>query len=598
MFDDEMDFSQAVHPWRSLGKLLNYVKPFLPAILLALLCAGGSAVAAVVAPDFLRGMTDAISCGLTGVLDMTAVRRVALTLCLIYALSILLTYFQGYIMATVAQKIGKNMRTEIDAKLSRLPFRYFDSTTYGNVISRVTNDVDTVNMTLTETIISIITNVLRFVGAIVMMLVTNVPLALLTIATSVIGFALMSLIIGRTQKLFMARQEGLGVLNGYIEEQCTGLEVVKAFSLEERAISEFRRQNMALYESVWKSEFLSGLMMPIIMFVGNISYVAVCVVGGYLAASGRISFGVIVAFILYARMFSEPLDMLAQTAVTFQSTAAASERIFELMEEPEEAEERGKPELPAAAGNVSFRHVRFGYDPEKPVIRDFSAEARAGQKIAIVGPTGAGKTTLVNLLMRFYEPDSGSICIDGTDISSVSRESVRRQFCMVLQDTWLFEGTIRENLSYSTPGITDEMLDAAVSAAGLEHCIGTLAEGYDTLLTDRAGLSAGQKQQLTIARAIISDAPILILDEATSSVDTRTELLIQNAMDRLMEGRTSFVIAHRLSTVRNADLILCLKDGDIVEQGSHEELLRQQGFYADLYNSQFELDMPLSENSL
>ena len=595
MFDDEMDFSQAVHPWRSLGKLLNYVKPFLPAILLALLCAGGSAVAAVVAPDFLRGMTDAISRGLTSVLDMTAVRRVALTLCLIYALSILLTYFQGYIMATVAQKIGKNMRTEIDAKLSRLPFRYFDSTTYGNIISRVTNDVDTVNMTLTETIISIITNVLRFVGAIVMMLVTNVPLALLTIATSVIGFALMSLIIGRTQKLFMARQEGLGVLNGYIEEQCTGLEVVKAFSLEERAISEFRRQNMALYESVWKSEFLSGLMMPIMMFVGNISYVAVCVVGGYLAASGRISFGVIVAFILYARMFSEPLDMLAQTAVTFQSTAAASERIFELMEEPEEAEERGKPELPAAAGNVSFRHVRFGYDPEKPVIRDFSAEARAGQKIAIVGPTGAGKTTLVNLLMRFYEPDSGSICIDGTDISSVSRESVRRQFCMVLQDTWLFEGTIRENLSYSTPGITDEMLDAAVSAAGLEHFIGTLAEGYDTLLTDRASLSAGQKQQLTIARAIISNAPILILDEATSSVDTRTELLIQNAMDKLMEGRTSFVIAHRLSTVRNADLILCLKDGDIVEQGSHDELLALGGFYADLYNSQFEHDTALPE---
>ena len=596
MFDDEMDFSQAVHPWRSLGKLLNYVKPFLPAILLALLCAGGSAVAAVVAPDFLRGMTDAISRGLSGALDMTAVRRVALILCLIYALSILLTYFQGYIMATVAQKIGKNMRTEIDAKLSRLPFRYFDSTTYGNVISRVTNDVDTVNMTLTETIISIITNVLRFVGAIVMMLVTNVPLALLTIVTSVIGFALMSLIIGRTQKLFMARQEGLGVLNGYIEEQCTGLEVVKAFSLEERAISEFRRQNMALYESVWKSEFLSGLMMPIMMFVGNISYVAVCVVGGYLAASGRISFGVIVAFILYARMFSEPLDMLAQTAVTFQSTAAASERIFELMEEPEEAEERGKPELPAAAGNVSFRHVRFGYDPEKPVIRDFSAEARAGQKIAIVGPTGAGKTTLVNLLMRFYEPDSGSICIDGTDISSVSRESVRRQFCMVLQDTWLFEGTIRENLSYSTPGITDEMLDAAVSAAGLEHFIGTLAEGYDTLLTDRAGLSAGQKQQLTIARAIISDAPILILDEATSSVDTRTELLIQNAMDRLMEGRTSFVIAHRLSTVRNADTILCLKDGDIVEQGSHEELLALGGFYADLYNSQFEQDVSDDEH--
>lgn len=597
MFDDEMDFSRAVHPWQSLGKLLKYVRPFLPAILLALLCAGGSAVATVVAPDFLRGMTDAISRGLAGMLDMAEVRKVAVTLCLIYALAILLTYFQGYIMATVAQKIGKNMRTEIDAKLSRLPFRYFDSTTYGNIISRVTNDVDTVNMTLTETIISIITNVLRFVGAIVMMLITNVPLALLTIATSVIGFALMSLIIGRTQKLFMARQEGLGVLNGYIEEQCTGLEVVKAFSLEERAIAEFRRQNRALYESVWKSEFYSGLMMPIMVFVGNISYVAVCVVGGYLAASGRISFGVIVAFILYARMFSEPLDMLAQTAVTFQSTAAASERIFELMEEPEEADEGGKLALPErAAGNVSFRHVRFGYDPEKPVIRDFSAEARAGQKIAIVGPTGAGKTTLVNLLMRFYEPDSGSISIDGIDISSVKRESVRRQFCMVLQDTWLFEGTVRENLIYSTPDISDEALDAAVSAAGLEHFIGTLAEGYDTLLTDRASLSAGQKQQLTIARAIISNAPILILDEATSSVDTRTELLIQNAMDRLMEGRTSFVIAHRLSTVRNADLILCLRDGDIVEQGSHEELLEKGGFYADLYNSQFEQDVSAHEH--
>jgi ATP-binding cassette subfamily B protein len=595
MFDDEMDFSRAVHPWRSLGKLLKYVKPFLPVILLALLCAGGSAVAAVVAPNYLRGMTDAISLGLAGVLDMAAVRRVALALCLIYALSILLTYIQGYIMATVAQKIGKNMRTEIDGKLSRLPFRYFDSTTYGNIISRVTNDVDTVNMTLTETIISIITNVLRFVGAIVMMLITNVPLALLTIATSVIGFSLMSLIIGHTQKLFMARQEGLGVLNGYIEEQCTGLEVVKAFSLEDRAISEFRRQNTALYESVWKSEFYSGLMMPIMMFVGNISYVAVCVVGGYLAASGKISFGVIVAFILYARMFSEPLDMLAQTAVTFQSTAAASERIFELMEEPEEAEESGKPEFQAAAGKVSFQHVRFGYDPEKPVICDFSAEARAGQKIAIVGPTGAGKTTLVNLLMRFYEPDSGSILIDGVDISSVNRSSVRKQFCMVLQDTWLFEGTVRENLVYATPGITDEMLDAAVRAAGLEHFIGTLAEGYDTLLTDRASLSAGQKQQLTIARAIISNAPILILDEATSSVDTRTELLIQNAMDKLMEGRTSFVIAHRLSTVRNADLILCLKDGDIVEQGSHDELLALGGFYADLYNSQFEHDTALPE---
>ena len=591
MFEDEFDLRTAEHPWRSLGKLVHYIRPHLSAIILALLCAGAGAAATVIGPNYLRRMTDEITRGITGTPDMAAVGRIAALLCVIYGLCVVFTFFQGFIMATVAQKIGKNMRSDIDGKLSRLPFRYFDSTTYGNIISRVTNDVDTVNMTLNESILSLITNALKFLGCIVMMLLTNIPMALLTIGTSVLGFALMGLIISRTQRLFRARQEGLGELNGYIEEQCTGCEVVKAFSMEDSVIAEFRRQNTALYEAVWRSEFLGGLMMPIMMFIGNFSYVAVCAVGGYLAATGSITFGVVVAFVLYARMFTEPLDVLAQVAMTFQSTAAASERIFELLEEEEEpAETEKSAPLVRASGAVEFRHVRFGYSPEKAVIHDFTASAKPGQKIAIVGPTGAGKTTLVNLLMRFYEPEAGAIIIDGTDTSAIRRENVRQQFCMVLQDTWLFEGTIRENLTYSAQNVTEEMLDAAVKAVGLDHFISTLAEGYDTLLTDRASLSAGQKQQLTIARAIISNAPILILDEATSSVDTRTELLIQNAMDRLMEGRTSFVIAHRLSTIKNADLILCLKDGDIVEQGTHGELLALGGFYADLYNSQFERD--------
>ncbi len=589
MFEDDFDFRRAANPGKSLAKLLRYVKRFLPAIILALLCAGGGAVTQVIGPDYISRLTDEISAGLGGDINMHAIRHICAILTGIYGVSVLLTYGQSWIMATVTQRISKDLRSDIDAKLSRLPFRYFDSTTYGNVISRVTNDVDTIGMTLNESIINMIAGVVKFFGVIVVMLLSNVPLTLLAVITSVVGFACMALIMKRSQKFFYARQEQLGSLNGYIEEQYSGCEVVKAFGREAQVIDEFRSMNSRLYESVWKSEFYSGLMMPIMGFVGNLSYLAVCVAGGIMALNGSISFGVIIAFTMYVRLFSEPLSSLAQIATTLQSTAAASERVFDLLDQPELSDESRKPALIGQAkGAVTFEHLRFGYTPEKSVIHDFSAVALPGQKIAIVGPTGAGKTTLVNLLMRFYEPDSGRILIDGVDISATTRENVHTQFCMVLQDTWLFEDTIRENLVYSTPDVTDDMLDAAVKAVGIDHYIRTLPKGYDTVLSDRASLSAGQKQQLTIARAIIKNAPILILDEATSSVDTRTELLIQQAMDQLMAGRTSFVIAHRLSTIKNADLILCLNNGDIVEQGTHETLLAKGGFYADLYNSQFE----------
>ena len=589
MFDEEFDMSKAENPAKSLAKLLHYVKKYLPGILVALACAGGAAVTSVIGPDYISDLTDTISAGLGGTVDMQSILHICRILVLIYGISVLLTYGQSWIMATVTQRISKNLRTDIDAKLSRLPFRYFDSTTFGNVISRVTNDVDTISMTLNESIINMLAGVVKLIGVLIMMLITNLTLSAIAVVSSVVGFAFVGLIMSRSQKYFYSRQEQLGTLNGYIEEQYSGAEVVKAFGREKGVIAEFKKMNTKLYQAVWKSEFYSGLMMPIMNFMGNFSYVAVCAAGGAMALSGKVTFGTIIAFTMYVRTFSEPLNSLTQIAMTLQSTAAASERVFDLLESEELSDESGvSPTLDKAAGAVEFSHLRFGYDPEKTVIHDFCASAKPGQKVAIVGPTGAGKTTLVNLLMRFYEPDSGTITIDGVDISATTRENVHDQFCMVLQDTWLFEGTIRENLAYSTPNVTDEMLWSAVKAVGIDHYIRTLPQGFDTQLSDRTSLSAGQKQQLTIARAIIKNAPILILDEATSSVDTRTELIIQNAMDLLMKGRTSFVIAHRLSTIKNADIILCVNNGDIVEQGTHEELLRKNGFYADLYNSQFE----------
>ena len=588
MFDEEFTTEKARNPGKSIQKLMRYVRRYAFWIIAALLCAAGSGIVTVVGPDYLGKMADIILSGLQSRIDITAVTRIAVILAVIYVLNLLLSYVQGYIMASVGQRISQNMRTDIDSKIGRLPLRYFDGTTIGNVLSRVTNDVDTIGMTLNEVVVMFVSSMIRFVGALVMMLWTNLALTAVSVVTTLVGFGAMALIIRVSQKYFYERQELLGTLNGYIEEQYSGYEAVKAFGCEERVVKDFCKMNNRLFDSVWKSEFYSGLMNPIMIFVGNFSYLSVCVVGAVMAMKGYITFGTVVAFIVYVRLFSDPLNGLSRIATTLQSTAAAAERVFDMLESEEMEDESYKQDsIETATGKVEFRHIRFGYTPEKTIIHDFSAKAYPGQKIAIVGPTGAGKTTLVNLLMRFYEPDSGSIRLDGIDTTSITRENLHDQFCMVLQDTWLFEGTIRENLVYVSKNVSEERLDEAVKAVGLNHYIRTLPKGYDTVLSDRASLSAGQKQQITIARAIIKNAPILILDEATSSVDTRTELLIQEAMDKLMEGRTSFVIAHRLSTIKNADLILCVKDGDIVESGTHSELLAQNGFYADLYNSQF-----------
>ena len=453
----------------------------------------------------------------------------------------------------------------------------------------MTNDVDAIGQTLSQSLGTIISAVTMLAGSLVMMLYNSWILALTAIAASLLGFVLMMVIMKHSQKYFGQQQKELGKINGHIEEVYTGHNIVKVYNGSREAKRVFEESNTTLYQSAWKSQFLSGLMMPVMSFVGNLGYVAVCVVGAALAVNGTISFGVIVAFMLYVRLFTQPLSQIAQSMNNLQRTAAASERVFTLLEEPElEREDEKKPMLQCIEGSVSFDHVKFGYNPDKPVIHDFSATVKSGQKVAIVGPTGAGKTTMVNLLMRFYELDGGEIRIDNTPIQRVPRENVHAQFGMVLQDTWLFEGTIRENIVYSKPGVTDEQVKEACKTVGLHRFIKTLPNGYDTVLNDKASLSEGQKQLLTIARAMIQDAPLLILDEATSSVDTRTERMVQQAMDRLTSGRTSFVIAHRLSTIKNADLILVMKDGDIVESGTHAELLKNGGFYAELYNSQFE----------
>ena len=499
------------------------------------------------------------------------------------------------------------LRDDISKKINRLPLRYFDNTSYGDVLSRITNDVDAIGQTLGQSLGALVTSITLFVGALVMMFANNVTLTLTAIGVSIIGLVLMMLIMRFSQKYFAQQQLALGQTNGHVEEMYAGHVIVKAYSGEADSIRQFERYNDSLYESGWKSQFLSGLMMPFMTFIGNLGYVAVCVVGAALAMDGRIEFGVIVAFMMYIRLFTQPLAQFAQAMQNLQRCGAASERVFGFLEEPEMgvdatgsfAEHRAQIEAAQghahmsdalgdrARGDVDFDHVRFGYKPEKPVIHDFSASVKAGQKVAIVGPTGAGKTTMVNLLMRFYELDGGEIRIDGVPTASIPRSEVHRQFSMVLQDTWVFQGTVRDNIVYDKQGVTDEQVRAAAKAVGLDRFIESLPAGYDTVLDDKAALSAGQKQLLTIARAMVQDAPILILDEATSSVDTRTEELIQKAMDQLTVGRTSFVIAHRLSTIRNADMILVMNHGDIIERGTHQELLDKGGFYADLYNSQF-----------
>lgn len=578
-------------------KLIQYCRKFIPATIVALIFAAVGTVLQIIGPDKLKDMTNEITKGLPaivngqpviGAIDMNAVINIGLILVFFYAASAVASFIQSFMMATVTQRISKNLRTDISGKINRMPLKYFDKVSYGDVLSRVTNDVDAIGQTLSQSIGTLVTSVTMFVGALIMMFYNNWIMALTAIVSSLIGFVLMMIIMKKSQKYFIAQQQGLGDVNGHVEEIYAGHNVVKVYNGGKEAKKEFERINTSLANSAWKSQFLSGLMMPLMNFIGNFGYVAVCVVGAALAMNGTITFGVIVAFMLYVRLFTQPLSQMAQAAQNLQRTAAASERVFDFFDEEELSDERDKTKkLSDVKGDVEFRHVKFGYNPDKIIIKDFSAKVEAGQKIAIVGPTGAGKTTMVNLLMRFYELNGGEILLDGIPTSQVTRENVHEQFCMVLQDTWLFEGTIKENIIYSKENVSDEDVIKACKAVGLHHFIKTLPKGYDTVLNDAANLSQGQKQLVTIARAMIQNAPMLILDEATSSIDTRTEIIIQEAMDKLTHGRTSFVIAHRLSTIKNADLILVMKDGDIIESGSHNELLAKGGFYSELYNSQF-----------
>ena len=575
---------------KSLKQILHYCRPFWVPVGIALLCAMGGTILTLLGPDRLSDMTDLIGEGILGDLDMEAIMSIGFTLIAFYAASFLLSLCQGWIMAYVTQKLSKNLRTDISGKINRLPMWFYNRTSTGDILSRVTNDVDTIAQSMNQSIGTMVSAATLLIGSLIMMLTTNVILTVTAVLASLIGFVLMFVIMGHSQGYFTRQQKHLGELNGHIEEIYAGHTVVKAYNGEKAAQDTFVKMNENLRDSGFRAQALSGLMMPIMTFIGNFGYVAVCVAGAMLVMNGRISFGVIVAFMMYVRYFTQPMSQLAQAAQAMQSAAAAGERIFEFLGAEEMPDESGKTKkLGKAQGYVEFRHVRFGYeDSDHVIIKDFSAEAKPGQKIAIVGPTGAGKTTIVNLLMRFHEIQAGEIRIDGVPTGELTRENVHDQFCMVLQDTWLFEGTVRENLVYCMQNVSDETMQNACRAVGLDHFIRTLPHGYDTILNDQVNLSQGQKQQLTIARAMIADKPMLILDEATSSVDTRTELVIQNAMDELMKNRTSFVIAHRLSTIKNADLILVLKDGDIIESGTHEELLAKGGFYAGLYNSQFE----------
>ncbi|MDN6626039.1 MAG: ABC transporter ATP-binding protein/permease [Pisciglobus halotolerans] len=568
-------------------KLLAYIGAYLPAVIFSLLLAMGAAIISLVGPNKISDMTDMITKGLQGQIDIAGVEKIAYFLVILYVIGYVGNYAQGFIMATITQKVAKRLRKDISEKINRLPLRYFDQNSIGDVLSRVTNDVDMISQTMNQSISSLATAITMFVGSLFMMLITNVTMTLVAVGATIAGFTLMTLIVRHSQQYFGAQQRALGAVNGHVEEVYSGHNIVKAYNAEKEAKKTFNTINEELYQSAWKSQFFSGVMQPLMNFIGNLGYVLVSIVGASLALNGEITFGVIVAFMMYIRLFTQPLSQFAQAATSLQSTAAASERVFNFLGEKELREETKTTELEHIKGDVLFDHVHFGYTPDKPIINDFSVHIKAGQKAAIVGPTGAGKTTIVNLLMRFYEVDSGSIQIDGVPIAHLSRQDVHDQFCMVLQDTWIFSGTVRDNIVYNVPDVTDAQVEAACKAVGIDHFIRTLPQGYATVLDDQTSLSAGQKQLITIARALVKDAPLLILDEATSSVDTRTEQVIQDAMDTLMKGRTSFVIAHRLSTIRNSDVILVMNEGDIVEKGNHEQLLSEDGFYARLYNSQF-----------
>ena len=574
----------------SMKKLFTKLQDFKKGIIVALILALLSSILTIIGPNKISDMTDTIGLGLRGSIDMNKITSIAIFLGIIFALSAIFNFFQSFIMATISNKFSRNLRKEISTKINRLPLKYFDSHSYGDILSRVTNDVDSIGMTMNQSIATLVSALTLFLGCIIMMFITNWVLALTAILSTVFGFIFMSVILSKSQKYFKMQQESLGSIEGHIEEIYSGHNVVKVYNGVEESNKKFDEINDKLFESARKSQFLSGLMQPMMLFIGNFGYVAVCVVGALLTMNGHITFGVIVAFMIYVRLFSQPLSQIAQAMTNLQTCAAASERVFEFLQEVEMTNEDNlskKLDPTKVKGDITFNHVKFGYD-EKIIINDFNADIKAGSKIALVGPTGAGKTTMVNLLMKFYDIKDGDIKIDGISTKNLTRENIHDLFIMVLQDTWVFEGTIKENIVYNKPNVALEDVKNACKVVGLDHYIKTLPEGYNTVIKDNDSLSQGEKQLLTIARGMIKDAPFLILDEATSSVDTRTEELVQKAMDNLMKGRTSFIIAHRLSTIKNADLILVLKDGNIIEQGNHKQLMDKKGFYADLYNSQFQ----------
>ena len=641
-FDKANDFRGA------MKKLIHYLNKFHTLIIIAFVLAAVSSILSIIAPDHLSNLTDIISDGLTpnisettineimssdtisfedkqefmsimsGIIedsssseifsaidsmpesvqeivepkmDFTAIKNIALFLAIIYIASAIFSFFGHYIMATVSNNFAKDLRSKIITKINKLPLRYFDRNSTGDILSRITNDVDTVAQTMSQSIGSLVGAITLLIGSVIMMFATNWIMAICAIVSSLLGFSIMAIILKKSQKYFIQRQVELGNMNGHIEEIYSGHNVVKVYNGKKDADEKFDKLNEKVFDAIRKSQFLSGLMQPIMAFIGNFSYVVVCVVGALLALNGYITFGVIVAFIVYVRLFTNPLSQIAQAMTSLQSAAAASERIFEFIEAEEMSDESALTkhlDRDKVKGNITFDHVKFGYDSDRIIIKDFSAKVKPGQKIAIVGPTGAGKTTMVNLLMKFYEINSGDIKIDGVSINELTRENVHDLFTMVLQDTWVFNGTVRENIVYNRENVSDYELKQVCKVVGVDHFIKSLPNSYDTIIEDNDSISSGQKQLMTIARGMLDNAPFLILDEATSNVDTRTEELVQKAMDKLMEGRTSFIIAHRLSTIKNADLILVMNEGNIIEQGSHDELMKQNGFYASLYNSQFE----------
>ena len=576
---------------KAIINLFGYCKDYYRLIIFAIVLSIISSIFSIIGPGKVRDIINEITIGLTSTINMEVIKDITLFLAVMYVLGAIFHYVEEYLMAIMTNKLSKNLRNKISVKINKIPLKYFDSTSYGDILSRVTNDVDTISRTLSESVSDLVSSIVLFIGVVLVMFITNPVMAITGILASLIGFSLLAFILAKSQKYYEIQQKELGNLNGHIEEAYSGHNVVKVYNNVENSKDEFEKINEKMFNSSIKSHFLSGLMPPIMGFIGNFGYVAICIVGSILVINGKINVATIVSFMMYTRLFTSPLSTIAQGFIELQSAAAASERVSEFLSESELEDESSKTlvlDRNKVEGNIEFNHVVFGYDDDKNIIKDFNVSVEKGEKVAIVGPTGAGKTTMVNLLMRFYEIKNGSITIDGVNTKDITRENVHDLFCMVLQDTWVFEGTIKENIIYNRKNITDNEVEDACRVVGLDHFIKTLPLGYDTVLGDIESLSAGQKQLLTIARGMLSDAPFLILDEATSSVDTRTEELVQKAMDALTKGRTSFIIAHRLSTIKNADLILVMKDGNIIEQGSHNELMEKNGFYTELYNSQFQ----------